>query len=425
MSIKGWIQPRFATWLTDPVRLERARQRAEARRQREGRPHTLIWYHRADDPWSHLLAQALTRLVQQYDVVVEGRTVPFPTPAAAPETEKLVDFSLRDARELCRYLELEPPGSGLPGEGTPPAEATQRAQRLLARAEQGEDYLGYALAVGEALWWGRTLPEPEDPPLEIDPDERLAANQARLHRDGHYLSGVIHYEGEWYWGVDRLEWLTERLSALGAGQGEVLARRSPAPPPEPADTLEYWLSFRSPYSYLSLERVFELGRRAGVTVAPRPVLPMVKRGLPVPRAKRLYILADAKREALRQGVPFGRICDPLPAVERALAIYPYAEAEGKAEAWLKAAMGGAWSRGLELAADAGLRRAVEEAGLDWGRAQRALADPGWEALAEANREALFDLGLWGVPSFKLGDYSTWGQDRIWLLEAKLGLTPAQ
>ena len=39
----------------------------------------------------------------------------------------------------------------------------------------------------------------------------------------------------------------------------------------------------------------------------RPVLPMVMRGLPVPREKQLYIVLDTKREAEDAGVAFGRM----------------------------------------------------------------------------------------------------------------------
>jgi 2-hydroxychromene-2-carboxylate isomerase len=50
----------------------------------------------------------------------------------------------------------------------------------------------------------------------------------------------------------------------------------------------------------------------------------------------------------------------------------------------------------------------------------ALADPGWRAVAEANREDMFTLGIWGVPAFRVNEGSAhWGQDRLWLLEEQL------
>ena len=51
----------------------------------------------------------------------------------------------------------------------------------------------------------------------------------------------------------------------------------------------------------------------------------------------------------------------------------------------------------------------------------ALSDPGWRAVAEANREEMFELGIWGVPAFRVnGGSAHWGQDRLWLLEQQLG-----
>jgi 2-hydroxychromene-2-carboxylate isomerase len=37
--------------------------------------------------------------------------------------------------------------------------------------------------------------------------------------------------------------------------------------------------------------------------------------------------------------------------------------------------------------------------------------------AEEHRDALFAAGLWGVPSFRYGGFTTWGQDRLWMLDA--------
>ncbi len=43
----------------------------------------------------------------------------------------------------------------------------------------------------------------------------------------------------------------------------------------------------------------------------------------------------------------------------------------------------------------------------------------WRERADANRQALLDMGLWGVPSFRYGDQVTWGQDRLFWVEAML------
>ena len=56
-------------------------------------------------------------------------------------------------------------------------------------------------------------------------------------------------------------------------------------------------------------------------------------------------------------------------------------------------------------------------------AREHLSDGGWRDELEANRKELFELGLWGVPSFRLRgrgpNFCTWGQDRIWRVEAEI------
>ena len=72
-----------------------------------------------------------------------------------------------------------------------------------------------------------------------------------------------------------------------------------------------------------------------------------------------------------------------------------------------------------------LRGVVEAAGLDWGAARSHLDDAGWQSMLEDNRRAMYALGLWGVPSFRLLDaqgdeqLALWGQDRLWLLSREI------
>ncbi len=49
----------------------------------------------------------------------------------------------------------------------------------------------------------------------------------------------------------------------------------------------------------------------------------------------------------------------------------------------------------------------------------ALQNEAWRERAAANREELFAAGLWGVPSFKVGNTVVWGQDRLWAVHDAL------
>jgi len=148
---------------------------------------------------------------------------------------------------------------------------------------------------------------------------------------------------------------------------------------------------------------------------------MAMRGLPVPLEKRLYILRDSKREAERLGLPFGCIVDPVGAgTLRGLALLHHACAQGQGPALLESFLQGVFAEGIDAASDAGLERIAQRAGQDGAAIAAALAAPGWRDVAEANREEMLALGLWGVPGFRVDDRpALWGQDRLWMLEQDL------
>ena len=222
-----------------------------------------------------------------------------------------------------------------------------------------------------------------------DVGPELNASYTELRKRGFYQAASWSWDGEWYAGVDRVPYLEAALArATGESPPPVLAHR--AEPPAPArltgvaerPVVDFWFSFRSPYSYLALGPVAELAARWPIDLRLRPVLPMVTRGLAVPAQKRMYIVRDAKREADRRGVPFGHICDPLgKGVEHAMAIAKHAIDAGRGLDFLASAARGTWSEALDLASYVDLRAVVERAGLDWddgprGARRRRLAGVG-------------------------------------------------
>jgi 2-hydroxychromene-2-carboxylate isomerase len=436
VSLKRRVSPLASQLLTGPRTRDLRRRLAEGRRRLRREPHRVLYFHQVDDPYSHLAAQVLTPLLERYDLELVPYLVAPPMDAAVPERERLMAYSRKDAAEIA-------PGYGLafrdPGR-QPDAELAQLAGRILASTREGAAFAAVAARVGDALWSedGAALEvvAREHPPAgEALARSAMASGDQRRRRLGHYLGATFHYGGEWYWGVDRLHYLERRLASGGVRRpgatAELLVPRrdvttESVTSSNAALSLEFFPSLRSPYTYISMSRTYELARRYPVRLVLRPVLPMVMRGLPVPAAKRLYIVLDTAREAEQVGVPFGKICDPLGRpVERGYSLFPWAREQGKAEEYLLSFCRAAFGEGIDTGSDTGLRAVVERVGLRWEDAREHLDSDAWRPELEANREAMLSLGLWGVPSFRLRgpegqpDLCTWGQDRLWLVEEEI------
>ena len=386
----------------------------------------------AHDPYSFLLAQALPRVVERFELQVELVPVPRPAADVDPEPALAAAYALTDAPRLARLY-----GLAFPEGASAPTDAHVRLASAVLSSEPSTASDLEPLALAKTL--GRAVFEADDARLEAlaaaygaqteGVEERLERGYARLRKAGHYLPGVVAYAGCTYWGVDRLGHLIADLAAeegaletgdlltpTGAVEPALAAVR---PGPDGRWPLECFVSFRSPYSYIAAARLRELAAEYPLDVRLRPVLPAVSRGLPVPISKKRYIVTDAKREADRQGVPFGRIADPLgPGIERAFRAFIVAERTGRGLAWVHEAGRGAWSEGLDLADPRHFARLCERVGLRVGDVDAVPADE-VRLLADRNREALYDLGVWGVPTLHAGDFVAWGQDRLPCIEAWL------
>ena len=187
-----------------------------------------------------------------------------------------------------------------------------------------------------------------------------------------------------------------------------------------AGEVEFYFSYRSPYSYLAAPRAFGLGDRFDIELKFFGVTPMAMRGQSVPQAKRLHTIRDTAREADRLGMPFGPVWDPIgEGAKRCLAVGKLATDRGREREWVLNVSRGIWSEAANVADDRVLRRICEQSGLDWDECSAALTDPEIERRVEADTQRLVALGQWGVPVFGFGGQHFWGQDRIEDLEREL------
>ncbi len=381
-AIKAALSRGFSSALTSPSLRQWRRDWQRGWRRLTGRVPEVHYFHQSDDPYSYLAASQLPALQSRYAVRLITHIVPPPDAAAAPEAERLRAWSERDAARLASSM------------GVPPR------------------------------------PQPPYPVLPM-PDTHTLEGADLRKRLGHYLGATFYFEGEWYWGIDRLHYLEKRLHESGLAHPEtsihplIPARAlSFSPPTSPArrrPQLHFYLSFRSPYTYLAARQVRALAQHYSADLHLRFVLPMAMRGLPVPLEKRLYIVRDTKREAERLGIPFGCIVDPvgLP-TERGLALLHHAIAKDKGPALAESFLQGVFADGIDAGSDSGLLHIAQRAGLGRSDIDAALADSSWRAIAEANRTDMLERGIWGVPSIRVDDRPVlWGQDRLWMVEEDL------
>lgn len=409
---------------------DRVRQAAAAARRRlTGARPVVHFHHDVADPWSYLALQAAVRLAELYPVDVKFHLVGPPAADVDPAPTLRAKYALRDATELAQHWDVE-----LSAHREPDPVSVRKASQVLIRPRADRDQLAVALELGHALWQhdGKALTAAmgthgTEASGNIAP--HLAAEYTAMRARGFYQAASFAYEGAWYAGIERLGYLEDRLvDELGVAPTRRALEPRPATARPPAriggagarPSVEVWWSFRSPFSYLALSGLERLARELPIDLVWKPVLPMVTRGLAMPRIKRLYLVHDAHREAVRQGIPFGDLCDPLGSgVEHAMAIAHAAFAQGQGPALLASIARGVWAEAKDLTSYVDLRELVERAGMDWADARAAIADGGWKAWAADHAADLNAAGLWGVPSYRVGDHVAWGQDRLDLLADRL------
>ena len=392
-ALVRWLQSKIMTRLGSAESQQKLWQSREKKRQAEGRHHEVLYFHQEGDGYSDLAAQTLENLVARYDITLGIHLVTAETGGNTPELELLKLMSYRDAAMISHHYGLDHPTTLSP----------EQAMVL-------QDKMGGT-----------------DGSLQ----ERQSAGNNLRSKLGHYSGAMFYYEGEWYWGVDRLYHLEARLKSLGADKSPDQPTLYPRPSntvsgDASALTLEYYPSLRSPYTAVSWEPTMKLAHESGINLEIKPVLPMVMRGVPATRQKGIYIFKDAAREARAQGVIYGKFYDPIgDPVLKGYALYVWAKTTGKGNDLLGSFLNAAFAEGINTNNYHGLRHVVEKAGLDWQEARNHLNDTEWHSELEQNRLSMYGFGSWGVPSYHLlnanGDsvLAVWGQDRLWLVSRKI------
>jgi 2-hydroxychromene-2-carboxylate isomerase len=432
-KLKRWLLSQLMTHVISDARQAKERKNKESRRDKEGRRRVVEYFHQVDDGYSHLTIQVLEQLMATYDVDLVVHLVRRLSDANTPEPQLLQDISYRDSAIIAPYFGLTFPNV----ETAPSRQLVDLAQSIFTGLTV-RAFITDGVLISDCLWrsdeaglrvlarkWGLA---PHDSVMAAL--KKGAERRAELK---HYSGAMFYFEGEWYWGVDRLSHLEKRLRQGSAVRTEVIKMIAPKPqiakkfPNQATEmTLEYFVSLRSPYTAISWQPTLDLAAAAGVNLKVRPVLPMVMRGVPATFQKGFYVWKDAWREARDLGVEFGNFYDPIgKPIEKAYSLYMWALDQGRGHDFFGALLQAAFAKGINTNNRSGLRRVVDMAGLDWNEAQKHLDDNNWQQMVEQNQKAMYDCGIWGVPSYRLLDkhgnsvINVWGQDRLWLVSRKI------
>jgi 2-hydroxychromene-2-carboxylate isomerase len=211
-------------------------------------------------------------------------------------------------------------------------------------------------------------------------------------------------------------------------------------------SVDFYFSFRSPYSYLALPKTMKLVVDYDATVNLRPVYPLAVR-VPGffkktnPKFAR-YVVLDSSRIAQHENIPFRfpspdpivqdmstlEVAPEQPYIHRLTRLGALAQLEGRSLVFVNAIAKVLWDGSVKGWNEGDhLKRAAEKAGFDLAAMDKAVAaDPDrYEAVIAGNEEDHAASGHWGVPTFVFENEPFFGQDRIdlliWRMESK-GLT---
>lgn len=189
----------------------------------------------------------------------------------------------------------------------------------------------------------------------------------------------------------------------------------------PHPSLDFWFEFASTYSYLSAARITDLAENAGVAIRWRPFLlgPIfAAQGwstspFTLYPAKGAYMWQDVGRIAAARGLPFQKPArfpqNGLVAARVALAALAADKTSGAA--FCVAVYRAQFGDGADITDPDVLRGLLTQT----GAAPRALdqaGSPGIKQLLRKQTEAAQARGIFGAPSFTVGDALYWGDDRL-------------
>ncbi len=194
--------------------------------------------------------------------------------------------------------------------------------------------------------------------------------------------------------------------------------------------IDYYASLNSPWTHLGAARIEAMAAKHGASIRIWPVdfsaIFPASGGLPLPKRapqRQAYRLVELRRWRERLGEPIHIQPKHFPANElpAACCVIAVRETIGDTPA-IKLAyrvLRALWQEEQDTGDPATLSELIRDVGLDADAVTRLGADPRWLAQRKADTEAALARGVFGAPTYVIGDEIFWGQDRLEFVEQKL------
>ncbi len=194
--------------------------------------------------------------------------------------------------------------------------------------------------------------------------------------------------------------------------------------------VDYYVSLNSPWTHLGASRIVEMTARHGADLHIWPVdfgtIFAASGGLPLPKRspqRQAYRMMELDRWRDALDIPIMPEPTHFPAAEALSApcVIAVRETIGQAPAiaLAHAVLKALWEQQRNPADPACLGALIAECGLDAPAVLALGADPRWAEMRRADSQAALDRGVFGAPSYIIGEDLFWGQDRLAFVEKRL------
>lgn len=204
------LQPILTNTVLHPRMRRLLYMRHEWWRQLRGQPYQIVVWLRPTDPYSYLLIQKLPKLIDEFDLKLVFKILPYQEP------NQFFNYYLRDAWHLAQFHQLQFHHFHPPSE----QQCFMASQLILAnRHLSTPEFLTLIKQIFSCLWEQQpqklmTLSLRFQMLSRLSTTKKLQQNQIIFESLKTDNSAILQFQHEYYWSIDELPFLAKRLEEL-------------------------------------------------------------------------------------------------------------------------------------------------------------------------------------------------------------------